>query len=47
MVNTNGVRIANDPEFAARLAGYMPDFEVYLQFDSFSRRRSCGCGARI
>lgn len=35
MVNTNGVRIANDPEFAARLAGYMPDFEVYLQFDSF------------
>jgi len=35
MVNTNGVRIANDPEFAARLARYMPDFEVYLQFDSF------------
>lgn len=35
MVNTNGVRIANDPEFAERLAGYMPDFEVYLQFDSF------------
>jgi uncharacterized radical SAM superfamily Fe-S cluster-containing enzyme len=35
MVNTNGVRIANDPEFAERLATYMPDFEVYLQFDSF------------
>ncbi len=35
MVNTNGVRIANDPEFAERLAGYMPDFELYLQFDSF------------
>lgn len=35
MVNTNGVRIANDPEFAVRLAEYMPDFEVYLQFDSF------------
>jgi 7,8-dihydro-6-hydroxymethylpterin dimethyltransferase len=35
MVNTNGVRIANDPEFAERLAGYMPDFEIYLQFDSF------------
>jgi len=35
MVNTNGVRIANDPEFAEQLAGYMPDFEVYLQFDSF------------
>ena len=37
MVNTNGVRIANDEEFAARLAGYMPGFEVYLQFDSFER----------
>ncbi len=37
MVNTNGIRIAQDEEFAARLAGYMPDFEVYLQFDSFER----------
>jgi 7,8-dihydro-6-hydroxymethylpterin dimethyltransferase len=35
MVNTNGIRIAQDPEFTKRLAGYMPDFEVYLQFDSF------------
>lgn len=35
MVNTNGVRIANDFRFAERLASYMPDFEVYLQFDSF------------
>lgn len=35
MVNTNGVRIANDPGFAERLATYMPDFELYLQFDSF------------
>lgn len=35
MVNTNGIRIAKDPEFAARLATYMPDFEIYLQFDSF------------
>ena len=34
MVNTNGVRIANDPDVAKRLAGYMPGFEVYLQFDS-------------
>src|SRR5437588_5005433 len=33
MLNTNGVRIANDPEFARRLADYMPGFEVYLQFD--------------
>jgi len=37
MINTNGLRIANDEAFANRLAGYMPDFEVYLQFDSFER----------
>jgi len=35
MVNTNGMRIANDPAFTKRLANYMPDFEIYLQFDSF------------
>lgn len=35
MINTNGIRIAKDKEFTARLATYMPDFEVYLQFDSF------------
>jgi 7,8-dihydro-6-hydroxymethylpterin dimethyltransferase len=34
MVNTNGLRIAKEPEFAARLAEYMPGFELYLQFDS-------------
>jgi uncharacterized radical SAM superfamily Fe-S cluster-containing enzyme len=34
MVNTNGLRIAREPEFAARLAQYQPGFEVYLQFDS-------------
>lgn len=34
MVNTNGIRIAQDPGFAERLATYMPDFELYLQFDS-------------
>ena len=34
MVNTNGLRIAREPEFAARLAAYQPGFEVYLQFDS-------------
>jgi len=36
MVNTNGVRIAADPAFAERLAGYQPAFEIYLQFDSLS-----------
>jgi uncharacterized radical SAM superfamily Fe-S cluster-containing enzyme len=34
MLNTNGIKIANDPDFARRLADYMPGFEVYLQFDS-------------
>jgi uncharacterized radical SAM superfamily Fe-S cluster-containing enzyme len=37
MVNTNGIRIAEDPEFAQRLASYAPAFEIYLQFDSFER----------
>lgn len=37
MINTNGVRIAREPAFAARLATYMPRFEVYLQFDSLKR----------
>lgn len=34
MVNTNGLRIAQEPDFVARLATYMPRFEVYLQVDS-------------
>ena len=37
MVNTNGIRIARERDFVRRLAGYMPDFEIYLQFDSFER----------
>ncbi len=35
MVNTIGIRIAKDRAFVQRLASYMPDFEIYLQFDSF------------
>jgi 7,8-dihydro-6-hydroxymethylpterin dimethyltransferase len=35
MLNTNGIRIAKDVNFVERLATYMPDFEIYLQFDSF------------
>lgn len=35
MVNTNGIRIAREEDFARRLAEYMPGFEIYLQFDSF------------
>src|SRR5437667_130894 len=37
MVNTNGVRIAQEEDFVARLAEYKEDFEIYLQFDSFER----------
>ncbi|WP_440069014.1 radical SAM protein [Tenacibaculum discolor] len=35
MLNTNGIKIAKDLAFAERLKTYTPDFEVYLQFDSF------------
>ena len=34
MINTNGIRIANEPGFAERLARYAPGFEIYLQWDS-------------
>ena len=37
MVNTNGIRIAQEDGFAERLATYMPEFELYLQFDSLQR----------
>src|SRR5579871_4022476 len=37
MVNTNGVRIAQEEDFVKRLAEVKDDFEVYLQFDSFER----------
>ena len=35
MVNTNGIRLAQDEAFAERLAEHRAGFEVYLQFDSF------------
>ncbi len=35
MLNTNGIKIAKDLAFAERLKTYAPDFEIYLQFDSF------------
>lgn len=34
MLNTNGIRIALEPEFVKKLASFKPGFEVYLQFDS-------------
>jgi len=38
MLNTNGIRIASDPEFVAALAEFRRAFEVYLQFDALSER---------
>jgi len=38
MLNTNGIRIARDAEFAEQLATLMPGFEVYLQFDSLQAK---------
>ncbi len=37
MVNTNGIRIAQDEAFAKRLASYAPGIELYLQFDSLEK----------
>lgn len=36
MINTNGLRIAQDDAFVTRLASYAPRLEVYLQFDSLN-----------
>ena len=35
MINTNGIRIADDDQFVDRLNDNMPGIEIYLQFDSF------------
>ena len=37
MINTNGLRIAREPDFVARLAENKRGLEVYLQFDSLER----------
>jgi hypothetical protein len=37
MINTNGIRIAREPDFAARLAEHKRGLEIYLQFDSLER----------
>ncbi|MFL5095087.1 MAG: radical SAM protein [Xanthobacteraceae bacterium] len=37
MINTNGIRIAQEPDFVARLAASKRGLEVYLQFDSLKR----------
>ncbi len=35
MINTNGLKIAQDLAFCDRLSQYKPGIEIYLQFDSF------------
>ncbi len=37
MLNTNGLRLAREPDFAARLAEGKRGLEIYLQFDSLNR----------
>jgi uncharacterized radical SAM superfamily Fe-S cluster-containing enzyme len=37
MINTNGILLAQDPDFCARLAERRRGLEVYLQFDSLAR----------
>lgn len=37
MINTNGLRIAREPDFVAKLAANKRGLEVYLQFDSLKR----------
>jgi len=37
MINTNGLRIAREPDFVAKLAQNKRGLEVYLQFDSLQR----------
>lgn len=36
MLNTNGIKIAQDRELVKKLATYAPGFEIYLQFDTLS-----------
>src|SRR6187397_1284949 len=38
MLNTNGIRIAGDPDFIAALSEFRRAFEVYLQFDALSEQ---------
>jgi uncharacterized radical SAM superfamily Fe-S cluster-containing enzyme len=48
MINTNGIRIAQDEAFVARLATYAPRLEVYLQFDSLEDAATINLrGARL
>ena len=38
MLNTNGLRIAEDEEFVRKLGEFKGGFEIYLQFDGFDSK---------
>ena len=38
MLNTNGLRIAEDEGFAKELSQFIGDFEIYFQFDGFDEK---------
>lgn len=38
LLNTNGLRIANDEEFVRELGKFKGKFEIYLQFDGFDKK---------
>lgn len=38
MLNTNGIKIAEDEEFVKQLSKFKGKFEIYLQFDGFSSK---------
>src|SRR3989344_2339352 len=38
MLNTNGLRISNDEDFVRELSQFKEGFEIYLQFDGFSKK---------
>ncbi|NTU99206.1 radical SAM protein [Candidatus Falkowbacteria bacterium] len=38
MLNTNGLRLAHDRDFARELSQFVGGFEVYLQFDGFDKK---------
>jgi 7,8-dihydro-6-hydroxymethylpterin dimethyltransferase len=40
MLNTNGIRIAEDIEFVKKLGNLSPNFQVYLQFDGLEKSTS-------
>ena len=46
LLNTNGLRIAKDPEFARELGKFKGGFEIYLQFDGLSERSAVGIRGR-